>query len=117
MSSKATRRRVVRRKVYKPPVLPERPKVTVGPRSYGLTKKGRHICIRFFVSRTTYTAKDERGGVSVFIRQGDRWFVIDMEEGDIAKGTAPRGYPDKKEAIETAREYRDNFGAWAVMPF
>lgn len=85
---------------YIPPKLPKSPKVTVGPRSYGVTKKGRHVVIRFFVTR----------------KRGDVWLVYDSEEGGIALGTEEIGYT-KDKAIQVARILRDEYGEWATMPF
>ena len=84
---------------YIPPKLPKSPKVTLGPKSYGRTKKGRFVVIRFFV-----------------IRKRDVWFVYDFEEGGIASGTEEKGY-QKNYAIEIARAFRDEYGEWATSPF
>lgn len=95
------------RKKYTPPKLPSKPKVTVGPRSYGLTKRGRRIVVRFYVSRR----RAFRGrGIS------KNWYVIDYDEG-IAKTTNPDGYESRSEAIGVARKLRDEYGAWSRSPF
>ena len=98
------KRRVIVRRKYVPPKLPDKPKVTLGPKSYGRTKKGRYICIRFFVSKW-------RAG---------RWYVVDLDNEEwtyYAQGTSPKGYSSQEKAIEVARKYRDEYGAWSVVPF
>ena len=110
----AKRRVIVRRKKYVPPVLPERPKVTVGPRCYGRTKKGRYICIRFFVTqwKPGHAFKD--------LPPDTPWFVVDLENEEFtyyAQGTSAKGYPKKEDAVRIARQLRDEYGAWAVVPF
>jgi hypothetical protein len=114
--TKRIKRRVVRRKQYVPPVLPETPKVTVGPRSYGKSKSGKHIVIRFFITKTTVHARSVSNGTSVLFKRNKNWFVVDMDAGEVAEGTSLDGYP-KAEAIKVARQYRDEYGAWATMPF
>lgn len=84
----------------------------MGPRSYGRTKKGRWIVIRFYVSELK-TPGDRR-------RTDERWFVVDMEDGGprgIAKGTEEIGYGSKSDAIAVAREYRDSYGPYARFEF
>lgn len=110
--SKAAKKRiVVRRKSsprskYTPPKLPESPPVTKGPRSYGLSKGGRHIVIRFYITQMMRMRLYK-----------NRWWVMDMLEGHIAKGTEKEGYRSKKEAANVARRYRDKYGEWARTPF
>lgn len=113
-SSGAKRRIVVRRKktgsTYTPPKLPDKPKVTVGAKSYGRSKSGGYIVTRFYL--TQVWLKD-----FTKVRPDDPWFVIDLEEATLAAGTKQAGYPDKEKAIQVARRYRDRYGAWTVMPF
>lgn len=95
---------------YVPPVLPDKPKVTVGTRSYGRTKTGAYIVCRFWITqfwRGKYVGKT---------KPTDPWFVIDMEEARLAKGTSQTGY-SKEDATRVAREYRDKYGAWSTVPF
>lgn len=112
VSSKGAKRRiVVRRKIrsgsrYTPPKLPAKPSVTSN-RSYGRTKRGGYIVARFQVMSRfpTYT------------KQPPPWIIWDVEEALVAKGTKQEGYQDKEKAVRVARKYRDEYGAWAVMPF
>lgn len=111
-SSKAAKKRIVvlrkrsSQRSYTPPKLPESPPVSKGPKSYGLSKKGRHIVPRFFITQMK--------GYRYF---KNRWWVADMLEGRVAKGTEKEGYSSKKEAISVAKKYRDKYGEWARTPF
>jgi hypothetical protein len=64
-------------------------------------KSGARAVIRFFV-----------------VQKRARWYVMDMcaDSGRAAK-TAKDGYATKKEAVDTARYYRDEYGAYAKVPF
>lgn len=113
--SKAAKRRirVVRSgtKPVEPPSSnrPTRPRVDRGPVSYGRTKKGFYIVVRFFVSQNVN-----------WRRPDGRWWVLDIEEEEnrgIAKGTKKEGYRSKEEAVQVAREYRDEYGAYGKAPF
>jgi len=42
---------------------------------------------------------------------------MDNESGRIAIGTKTEGYNSQEEAINVARQYRDEYGAYARMPF
>lgn len=100
--------RIVRR--YVPPKLPEKPKVTEGPKSYGQTKRGQYIVPRFWITQF-------RNGVHrLNAKESSPWFVIDMEEASLARGTQKSGYP-KEEAVRIARKFRDKYGAWSTTPF
>lgn len=107
----AKRKVIIRRKkAYVPPKLPDKPKVTEGAKSYGRTKRGQYIVPRFWITQFMY------GKWSGNVTASDPWYVIDMEEATIARGTKDTGYP-KEKAIKIARRYRDEFGAWSTMPF
>lgn len=110
--SGAKRRIVIRRKntspPWSPPKLPDRPRVDIGPKSYGTTKSGRFIVIRFYVGKGSKYAK---------VRPVTNWFVFDFETGGIAKGSSQTGYQDKAKAIAIARQYRDEYGMWAKSVF
>ena len=114
-----TVRKIVRRDTHRqqkstqttkfvPPKLPERPKVTDGPKSYGRTRWGRYIVVRFYVFKPYRKA---------------RWIVIDNEERKgrwtnfVARGTNERGYDTRNEAVAIARKYRDKYGSWSRLPF
>jgi hypothetical protein len=100
------KRIVVRRKPkYVPPKLPAKPKVTVGTKSYGRSKSGGYIVCRFWITQNLMKTP----------KKTDPWYVVDMETGNVAKGT--KAYPQKDQAIAIARKYRDKYGAWFVMPF
>lgn len=108
------KRTVVRRKTrsgssYTPPKLPKKPKVTVGAKSYGRTKKGAYIVPRFYITQQWLGYAK--------LRVNGPWFVMDVEEANLAAGTKKAGYPEKDKAIAVARRYRDTYGAWAIMPF
>lgn len=109
-SSSAKKRIVVRRRSGESSSLsaPNKPKVTVGPKAYGRTKSGKPVVVRFFVSQLARFKK---------IEDNAPWFVIDFEDGKIAKGTKADGYRSKENAIKVARQYRDEFGAYARSPF
>lgn len=79
---------------------PERPKVDIGPRAYMTYKSGARAVIRFFVRETH-----------------GRWYVFDMCSDGRAAKTAKDGYATKKEAVRIARQYRDDYGAYAKVPF
>lgn len=80
---------------------PDRPKVDVGPKSYSAYKSGARSAIRFFVQK----------------RRG-RWYVMDMcANCDRAAKTSKNGYATKRQAVQTARRYRDEYGAYAKVPF
>lgn len=51
------------------------------------------------------------------VKSTDPWFVIDAEEATLAAGTKQAGYPDKEKATKVARRYRDEYGAYTLMPF
>lgn len=92
---------------YTPPKLPDKPPITIGSTSYGLSKRGQHITTRFFIrSWNGYR----------WVK--NRWWVVDLEgERSYAAGTAKEGYGSKKEATNKAAEYRDKYGAWSLVPF
>jgi hypothetical protein len=92
---------------YTPPKLPDKPPVDQGPKSYGLSQAKRHIVNRFYVSNYDNKVRHHK----------DRWWVHDCEEGGTAKGTQENGYSSQKEAIKIAEKYRDEFGAWSLLPF
>jgi hypothetical protein len=94
------------------PNLPDKPKVTVGAKSYGRTKLGGYIVPRFWITQVGFAKTNH-----LTVKPSDPWYVVDMEEANIAQGTKTSGYKDKKEAIKIARKFRDEFGAWSVMPF
>lgn len=102
-----TKKRIVKRKKFVPPVLPEKPKVTVGAKSFGRSRSGGYIIPRFWITQSLLIKRTPK--------KSDPWYVIDMETGYLAKGT--KAYPEKDKAIRIARKYRDEFGAWYVMPF
>lgn len=80
---------------------PERPKVDVGPKAYSTYRSGARGVIRFYV-----------------VKKRGRWYVMDMcAERDCAAKTAKDGYATKKEAVDVARYYRDEYGAYAKAPF
>ena len=101
------RRVVVRRKVYKPPKLPESPSV-LRCKSYGLTKKGWQIIPRFVITRY---------GGKWGTRKMKKWWVIDMAEGVVARGSDEKGYPSKEAAREVAVKFREKYGVWTRIPF
>jgi hypothetical protein len=114
----AKKRIVVRRKKkkqdkYIPPILPKKPRVDQGPKCYGRSKRGKPICVRFFVS--------QRLGTLILKPWHDTsqlpWYVIDLLEERIAKGTKKSGYDTKEDAIKVARKYRDEYGAWCRWYF
>jgi hypothetical protein len=109
--TKATRQQKTGSNSFPRPNLPDKPKVTVGAKCYGRTKKGGYIVVRFFISQW-------RPGLgSKKIPKGSPWFVVDLDEGKhYAEGTKSSGYP-KDKAIKVARQYRDEYGAWTTMPF
>ena len=73
----------------------------VGPKSYKSYKSGAQAVIRFFV-----------------VEKRKRWFVFDMcSTGKYAAKTSSDGYATKKEAVTIARKYRDEYGAYAKVPF
>jgi hypothetical protein len=80
---------------------PEKPKVDIGPKSYRTYKSYAQAVIRFFVV-------EKRG----------RWLVFDMcSSNQFAAKTSSEGYATKKEAVSIARKYRDDYGAYAKVPF
>lgn len=83
---------------------PSKPKVDIGPKAYGIHKRGRRLCIRFFVYRRFGSKKD-------------LWFVGDVETGQRAARTSSVGYTSKSDAVRVAREYRDKYGAYGKAPF
>lgn len=87
--------------------------MTKGGKCYGRTKRGGYIVVRFFITQWRIglgTGRDHT-------KPDDPWFVVDLEAGTYASGTKKSGYPTKEQAIKVARRYRDEYGAWAVMPF
>jgi hypothetical protein len=90
---------------------PSRPRVDIGPKSYGIKKHGRRLCIRFFIYQ--YKSFGRSKGKS-FAR--NIWFVGDMETGGRAARTSRMGYA-REEAVAVAREYRDKYGAYTKSPF
>jgi len=91
---------------------PSKPRVDIGPKSYGVTRLGKRIVIRFFVQRKTLPMRRPTNE--------SRWIVLDVLEesnGNIAAGTKPEGYGSKENAIEVAREYRDTYGAYGKADF
>lgn len=84
--------------------VPERPKVTIGPKAYKVFRNRERLVIRFFV------AESRRGS--------GKYFVYDMAaSGRIAGKTSKDGYASKKEAVKVARDYRDKYGAYARFSF
>lgn len=92
--------------------MPDRPKVDIGPKAYKVYRSGSRKVIRFFVCRPFVRDMKNRW------KPTTNWYVMDMAgEGHIAAKTKKQGYPDKKDAVRVAREYRDKYGAYAKVPF
>lgn len=94
------------------PDFPEKPRVDIGPKAYVSYKSGARKVIRFFVDRPfVRDAKNRWKPTSV-------WYVLDMGgERLVAAGTKKQGYPEKKDAVRVAREYRDKYGAYVKVEF
>lgn len=96
------RRETISRISYTPPKLPDKPALRA--KSYGRTKKGGYIIPRFVLGET-------------YKKGPTKWWVLDMEAGNVAKKTNREGYAKKEEAQRVAREFGDLYGKWTVMPF
>lgn len=94
------------------PDFPEKPRVDIGPKAYVSYKSGARKVIRFFVDRPfVRDARNRWKPTSV-------WYVLDMGgERLVAAGTKKQGYPEKKDAVRVAREYRDKYGAYVKVEF
>lgn len=91
--------------------VPVYPRVDIGPKAYKVYRNQDRLVVRFTVDKVLQ--KNGRGG---YVRVG-RYYVWDMDTGQIATRTKKSGYLDKKEAVKVAREYRDRYGAYVRVGF
>jgi hypothetical protein len=84
--------------------------VDIGPESYKVFKNGDRLVIRFSVGQM-YTLGKRAW------TYGGNWFVWDMDTGQVAAKTSKHGYETKEEAMDVARRYRDEYGAYVRFGF
>jgi N-acetylmuramoyl-L-alanine amidase len=95
--------------------IPERPRVTVGPRAVKEFKNRQRAVIRFFITQD-FGTREMRNPAHAG-KTNRPWIVVDATIWRSAVGTAPEGYREKDEAIRIARKYRDEYGAYCRSPF